>query len=730
MKHSKFFEIDARVLLSLGRDSIKDKTTALTELVKNSYDADADAVDIDIFSQAHGSPAYVRVADNGTGMTETQVDGLWLRIGYSHKLAEKTSSLRGRRRTGEKGIGRLSADRLGASLILKTKANNATAYGLRVDWERFNQPGQSLGLVPVDVIPADDARFPDSADGAKAQSGTELICTQLREQWTGEDLLELREELSTLISPFGGIQDFTISLHTNIAPELAGPIEPVGFDNATVELEANFDGTGVVRYRTHSLGRRSEAFETISWEQFIQTKESNNITSLGAVDVRLLFFPRTPEVMRDLKLSMSKLREFLDRNVGVRIYRDGVRVKPYGNPDSPDGDWLGLGDRKARDPAGPSRRSFRVAPNQLVGAVFISRDANPKLVDSAAREGLVHSTEFVLLHDFVMRCVEHLEQEYHEQFAEKKEEKAPSGTSIERDVKLLGGSLENLARNLRDVRKTIPQAKSGKIAESLRQIEQVATQLDTTKRSIEMVAQQPTIYRGLASIGIAATVFGHETQSSVSQMVASADTAAALLKAKPPDVGGSREEIAVAVKHAKRVASWGAFALSRVRRDKRKMRRVDVRQLVENMVSDLEPALQASGIAAELRLKSVIGRTFAMDVESVLLNLLTNAYSACLQTSKGRRISIGLSPARVQNKAGFEISVSDSGPGVAPKFKERIWEPLFSTKKNERDLQVGTGLGLAIVQAVVDELGGERGVEVDPDLRGARFRVRLPLRDS
>src|SRR5215218_5119617 len=127
---TKAFSVDARAILTLGRDSIKDHTTALVELVKNSYDADATRVEVEVFVKA--TPPFIRIADNGCGMTEADIDNNWLRIGFSEKRTEKVST-RNRRRTGEKGIGRISADRLGAILELYTRAQGTT-YALRVDW--------------------------------------------------------------------------------------------------------------------------------------------------------------------------------------------------------------------------------------------------------------------------------------------------------------------------------------------------------------------------------------------------------------------------------------------------------------------------------------------------------------------------------------------------------------------------------------------------------------------
>src|SRR5260370_31592385 len=112
------FTVDANTILMLGRDSIKDHTTALVELVKNAYDADATQVEVEIFCTC--PHPYIRISDNGHGMTEDELNKCWLRIGYSMKRKSKISGRR-RRVTGEKGIGRISADRLGSDLELRSQ---------------------------------------------------------------------------------------------------------------------------------------------------------------------------------------------------------------------------------------------------------------------------------------------------------------------------------------------------------------------------------------------------------------------------------------------------------------------------------------------------------------------------------------------------------------------------------------------------------------------------------
>src|ERR1019366_4155748 len=101
-------------------------------------------------------------------------------------------------------------------------------------------------------------------------------------------------------------------------------------------------------------------------------------------------------------------------NNGVKIYRDLIAVKPYGFPKASFGyDWLGLGQRKARNPAGIGRGDeYTVSPNQLVGAVLVGRDNNPLLIDSAAREGLIESDGFTDMKDFVLATLRLLESHY------------------------------------------------------------------------------------------------------------------------------------------------------------------------------------------------------------------------------------------------------------------------------------------------------------------------------
>ncbi|RLD78657.1 MAG: hypothetical protein DRJ10_09980, partial [Bacteroidetes bacterium] len=140
----------------------------------------------------------------------------------------------------------------------------------------------------------------------------------------------------------------------------------------------------------------------------------------------------------------------------------------------------------------------------------------------------------------------------------------------------------------------------------------------------------------------------------------------------------------------------------------------------------IQPALDALDIHVEKKLSKVMASTYTMDIESILLNLLTNAFSAVPNSERERKIKIVLDHDNRDDIKGMILSVSDSGPGVAVEYRDKIWEPLFTTKIGKKQRQSGTGLGLTIVRSIVAELEGEISLETDKELKGAKFSVWLP----
>ena len=113
-------------------------------------------------------------------------------------------------------------------------------------------------------------------------------------------------------------------------------------------------------------------------------------------------------------------------------------------------------------------------------------------------------------------------------------------------------------------------------------------------------------------------------------------------------------------------------------------------------------------------------------LEQVIVNLAVNARDAMPRGGKLtiRTRSFDGPPVNAMeigaDRRSVELTVTDTGSGITPEVRERIFEPYFTTKEMEK----GTGLGLATVYGIVDQSGGTIDVESSPG-RGSTFRVRL-----
>lgn len=121
-------------------------------------------------------------------------------------------------------------------------------------------------------------------------------------------------------------------------------------------------------------------------------------------------------------------------------------------------------------------------------------------------------------------------------------------------------------------------------------------------------------------------------------------------------------------------------------------------------------------------------------MHQVIMNLCTNGYHAMLEKGGVLGVTmemVELRPDDVKNKVVLKpgnyvrLSVSDTGSGIAPEIRERIFEPYFTTKKKGD----GTGLGLSVVHGIIQGLGGHVSVYSEPGA-GTTFHVYLPLLEA
>lgn len=207
------FNVSATLIRRLADELFHDGSSALAELIKNAYDADARHVKIEVntanslnHTQLHYSSeeiGYVKVEDDGMGMSPEGVKNHWLNFSFSSKTRGENSP-GNRAATGGQGMGRLSTYLLGKKIELFTCANPEQGFThVAFDWSDFEEK-KALTEIPL---------FIESIAGAKA-TGTTLIIHPLKNpsQWSREKIGELTTELWRKVGPFINKRYFQVEL--------------------------------------------------------------------------------------------------------------------------------------------------------------------------------------------------------------------------------------------------------------------------------------------------------------------------------------------------------------------------------------------------------------------------------------------------------------------------------------------------------------------------------------
>ncbi|MFN8012749.1 MAG: HAMP domain-containing sensor histidine kinase [Holophagaceae bacterium] len=151
-------------------------------------------------------------------------------------------------------------------------------------------------------------------------------------------------------------------------------------------------------------------------------------------------------------------------------------------------------------------------------------------------------------------------------------------------------------------------------------------------------------------------------------------------------------------------------------------------ELLDRMVPRLEARAAQAGLAldraAPPALRALRLRTDALMVEQILFNLVDNACKYAVPAAGDGRVGIALEAAGGR----LAIRVSDSGPGIPPDQRRRLFRPFGTPGPREARRAPGVGLGLALGRRLARILGGDLAFEAAP--AGATFVLTLPVRPA
>lgn len=349
-----YFEASAYLQTLLGRELFRSDEFAIVELVKNAYDSGATVVRIVVRPETLKNPAEITVTDNGSGMSLEDFQRLFMVAGYSERVVQRNTK---RVPTGEKGVGRFAADRLGSRLEVITRVKGEDdALQVSIDWTAFSDRRKRFGDVTA------NAKRTHAVPQGIGVSGTSLRISGVRGPWQRTQLLAVRHALEELLDPFHPPKHFSLDFVVMGSPALSAEIRPPAVESADLELRFTIQKDGSIRrkWTGQAMERDEERDETPNTE----------FAQLAGLAGRLLYFLKRPR-----KSAVSNL------SAGVRLYRDGFRLEPFGHRKA---DWLGIEEKRAKR-AGHAH----IVPTRLFGFVSIERHAHTDLRDTTSREALI-----------------------------------------------------------------------------------------------------------------------------------------------------------------------------------------------------------------------------------------------------------------------------------------------------------------------------------------------------
>jgi signal transduction histidine kinase len=333
---------------------------AVIELVKNAYDSGARSVNITVQPETTREPAYIEIRDDGPGMSLEEFKRVFMFAGYSERDELATTATRVP--TGEKGIGRFAADRLGSKLELTTKkSGDVDALKVRFDWTAFRNKKKRFSDIQIPYEYVRTTHLP------KKTSGTILLIKGLRTIWNRPKAKSTRDSIAALLNPFNRPDDFNIEFTVARMPELSGPVQQEPPENQDYDLRFKVSEDGKFLHRRFSTPTSKEH----DWS-LITT--GANLARLGGLRGKLLYYISRPR--KNVKGLPS----------GIQVYRDGFRLQPFGSPLEP---WLRLTETRAKR-AGQAP----LVPSRLFGFVEVSRLLQPGIRDITSRQGLMETEDF------------------------------------------------------------------------------------------------------------------------------------------------------------------------------------------------------------------------------------------------------------------------------------------------------------------------------------------------
>lgn len=723
------FSVDAGVIDRLGNELVARQETAVSELVKNSYDADAIEVRLTFINSSNTGGTLI-ISDNGTGMNREQLINGFMRISSTDKIRNPFSTIYNRKRAGQKGIGRFSVQRLGEKLTIITQTENEDkALKLTIDWEKYAKDSELHNITnKLELLPK------------KKSKGTDLIIRGLRDKWTEAAIKRIYRYVADIMQPFPLSQGENDNSDSNDTKNSVDPgfktiffISPDGkerkkigdektmiFNHATAVIEGEVDneGSGEFRITSNKLDFKFDDFIGLDPDN----KESK-FDKIKNVKFRAYYYIYASDLIP--KMHESAIRRLANVSGGIRLYRNGFRVLPYGEPGD---DWLGL-DLSTR------RRSILPVHTNMNFFGFVEiNDISGKFEETSSREGLMENESFIQLQNFVYRTI----ATSIIKIAEFRNIKITSGQKLDEDGnwEKMEVRIKNIAHTLDELDKALESEEGSIIAKIKRkkrvkalkkEIEEVAA---LQKKEHSKMFKERSMLRVLSSVGLTIGQFVHEIKYSLDNIQSDIKVLINDLKNELYALNRLHildENFAI----FKTYMSYFDHVISQ--NIIKELKPIELRTVVRPFINSLKSDAEKSGIIfVEPQFKNYGLYTKPMhpsEWASILFNFYTNSKKAIKRVSNQGQILI---ESGEENNMVY-LEFSDTGDGISKENEERVFEEFFTTTSQATLSEIdsnteilGTGLGLKIVKDIVNSYKGNVHVVSPKGDYSTCIRVEIP----
>jgi signal transduction histidine kinase len=706
-----------RLDVTAGSDTL-DKFKAVTDAATNPTEFIL-ALDV-----AFRSFNTIEVIDVGSGMSFDELVDNYLVIGTpSRKRAVDQAIKDSVARTpylGEKGIGRLSAMRLGERLRVETARKDDERINiLDIDWRRFDDIEAMIEDINIEPEVGGLKPTPD-------YSGTRLIIGDLSEDWTEKRLAELAEyDFARLTDPFLDPKTRPrIALFWNGTRVAVPWMDRALLDHAHAKFSGKYeilDGEPVLTCTLEAINLGFPHPPEIDVVKLtlpdlegaiIGVSDELPLSALitmGPFDFEAFWYNRRRLGGIESIGDQKAVRELQRRWSGILLFRDGFRVFPYGDDDD---DWLGL-DRKAL-----GRPGYTLNKTQFVGHINISRVGNPRLVDQTNREGLRATSE---QQGFII-AMQHIIQGLLWDFlrdVEKRHKHQPLDLG---DVKAEVTRLEGRATTaITRIRRLVPPSEIDTIDDLQQAFLEFKDLAERAQRRIEEVEADGRQMVQMAGVGLMVEVVAHELARSSENALEALEA----LRGKdvPAAIKSRLDTLRAEMKSvSKRLRVLDPLSIS----GRQRSEVFDLVQLIEDLKEGHDAQFRRHKIDFKFASSSpsVRVRTVKGMIVQILENLISNSvYWMDLRTKREIRYVPTISV--VLEGDPVSIRFTDNGRGVAAENVEKIFRPFWSQKEKAKR----RGLGLFIARECAVYLGGSltlSGIEDAETHRLHEFVLELP----